>query len=177
MNRVVGMLLLLVVLGSCATREAYTNAIRDEWNLDEASKMKAVQFYTSDYIELVRQKSEGIKTTESDGSLVKSENTTSDRIIIPANTRCIFEGYGENGEILIRFEPGAGRILTFAMKENTTLNRYYFVATWKNGKGLVEYGNEQYEATAASAKAYLVVKLQKWKKEKRKDRVVRGMKV
>ncbi|MDX1445908.1 hypothetical protein [Lishizhenia sp.] len=177
MKRILGVMMLVLVLSSCATREAYTNAIRDEWNLTDASKMKGVQFYTSDYIELVRQKSEGVKTTESDGSLVKSENTTSDRIIIPARTKCIFDSYGENGEIIIRFEPGAGRVLRFAMKENTTLDKYYFVAVWKNGKGLVEYGNEEYEATAASARAYLVVKLQKWKKEKRKDRVVRGMKV
>ena len=177
MKRITGFLLLLLIVASCATKVPYTNQIRDEFELDDASKMKGVQFYTYGPIILEKRSSEGVKTTESDGDLVKSESTTSDRIIIPSSTKCVFEDFTEEGGIIVRFEKGSGKVLRFAMKQNTNLEKYYFVATWKNGKGVVEYGSEEYVVSSQSARAYLVVKIEKWQKEKKKDRVVRGMSV
>jgi hypothetical protein len=52
------------------------------------------------------------------------------------------------------------------------------VADWTQEKGgKLNYGNEPYFATSTSGNAYLMVKRKNLQKTKRKDRVVKGMKV
>ena len=167
----------LIILGSCATKVPYTEKIKNEFNLD-AEKLKKVQFYTSETIILERSEDQEIvSTTGEGGELVSSERSTSERIVIPPNTPCKFEELEEDGSVLIRFEPGTGRVLTFKERKNISNGRFYLEAQWKNGKGELDYGGSVYYAVRSSASAYLMVKLKKWKKNQRKDRVVKGMKI
>ncbi|MDX1651272.1 MAG: hypothetical protein R3277_02195 [Brumimicrobium sp.] len=167
----------LIILGSCATKVPYTPQIKEEFNLT-TDKLKEVQFYTSRTIILERsEQQEMVSTTGKDGALVASERSTSERIIIPSNRPCIFEEIEEDGSILIRFEVGPGRTLAFKERKNISNGRYYLEAQWDNGKGELDYGGSVYYAVQGSASAYLLVKLKKWKKSQRKDRVVKGMKV
>lgn len=167
-----------VALASCGTKVPYTNEIRDEFSLDSDKQLRKVQFYTSATIILEKSKSTGNQGTSDDGSLVESSSSTQDRVIIPINTKGVFEGYGPNGELLIRFEPGTEKVLNFALRANQTSGKYYIVADWTQEKGgKISYGNETYYASSASGNAYLNVILKKLQKTKRKDRVVKGMKV
>ena len=171
------MLLSVVVLSSCATKVAYTKKIKDEFDLTE-DKLKKVQFYTSKTIILERsEKSETTATTGESGDLVVSSSSLSERIVIPTSTPCVFDKIGENGAVFIRFEVGQGRTLVFAERPNMSSGRFYLVADWKAGRGELDYGGGVYFAVSGSDAAYLMVKLKQWKKNQRKDRVVRGMKV
>ena len=108
-----------------------------------------------------------------------SSNKEQDRVIIPSGTKCVFDSYGKAGELIVRFEVGVGRTITFAMRDNSQSGKFYLVADWNNGaaRGSVSYGNEMYTATSSSATAFLQVVKKKLQKTKRKDRVVKGMKV
>ncbi|OFZ58718.1 MAG: hypothetical protein A3D92_05320 [Bacteroidetes bacterium RIFCSPHIGHO2_02_FULL_44_7] len=168
-----------LVLTSCGTKIAYTDAIRDEFGLESEQMVKKVQFYTSATIILEKNKESGNQGTDSDGKLVTSSNKEQDRIIIPIGTKCVFDAYGPNGELVLRFEVGAGKVITFAQRPGTTSGKYYLVADWNSGRsgGVLKYGNETYTATTTSGTAYLEVIRKRLQKTKRKDRVVHGMKV
>lgn len=165
------------ILFSCGKKVAVTNQLKEDYNLNEKN-MKIVQFYTSQIIYLERSKTSGTQGASSDGTLVASKSSEQDRIIIPSHTKCVFDSYGANGEVIIRFETGVGKTLKFAVRPTQTSGKYYLVADWKQDKGdEIMYGNETYYATAESGSAYLMVVLKKLNKTKRKDRVVKGMKV
>lgn len=167
---------LALLIFSCGTKVAVTNQLKEEYDLNERN-MKIVQFYTSQTIILQRSKTSGSQGA-ADGKLVTSKSSEQNRIIIPSNTKCVFDSYGKDGEVFIRFEVGAGKTLKFAVRQGQTNGKYYLVANWKpETGGEIMYGNETYYATPESGSAYLMVVLKKLNKTKRKDRVVKGMKV
>ena len=94
-------------------------------------------------------------------------------------TKCVFDSYGDNGELTLRFEIGIGKTISFLMRGGSTSGKYYLKADWKSRQrgGDVVYGNDLYVATTASATAYLQVIRKRLQKTKRKDRVVKGMRV
>lgn len=168
--------LALTVL-SCSQRVAYTNTLKDDYDLTPLT-MKRLQFYTSSQIILQRSTSKGNQQISADGKLVVNERKQEDRIIINPSTKCIFEKDGDKGEVFIRFEVGAGKTLKFAARQNQSDGKYYLVADWKAGKGgEVEYGNEIFYANTSSGNSFLMVSIQKLKRTQRKDRVVKGVKV
>lgn len=165
------------LLFSCGTKVPLNNQLKEDYNLNETN-MKKVQFYTSQIIYLERSKSTGSQGTSADGTLVTSKSSEQDRIIIPASTKCIFESFGPNGEVILRFETGVGKTLKFGVRATQTNGKYYLFADWQTDKGgELKYGNETYYATTESGSAYLMVVLKKLNKTRRKDRVVKGMKV
>ncbi|MDP5011097.1 MAG: hypothetical protein NWQ47_07715 [Crocinitomicaceae bacterium] len=167
-----------ILLASCGVKVPYTNEIRDEFGLDNEKAVKKVQFYTSATVIFERSKSSGNQGTSESGVLVTNSSKEQDRIIIPINTKCIFDSYGEDGELIIRFETGVNKTLTFMMRPNVQNSKFYLVADWTNPKGgKINYGNEEYTTTASSGNTYLNVVLKKLQKTKRKDRIVKGMKV
>lgn len=179
MKNYVVLFILGLVLTSCGTRIAYTDAIRDEFGLESEQMVKKVQFHTSATIILEKNKESGNLATDDDGKLVSSSNKEENRVIIPVGTKCIFDAYGPNGELVLRFEVGAGKVITFAQRPGTTSGKYYLVADWNSGRsgGVLKYGNETFTATTTSGTAYLEVIRKRLQKTKRKDRVVGGMKV
>lgn len=173
---------LLFIVGltllSCGTKVPYTNEIRDEFGLETDKSLRKVQFYTSGTIILEKSKSSGNQGTSDDGALVTNSSSEQDRVIIPINTKCVFDGFGPNGELMLRFEVGTGKTISFAVRANQTGGKYYLVADWTQDKGgKLTYGNETYYANSSSGNAYLMVVLKKLQKTKRKDRVVKGMKI
>ena len=167
----------VVFLASCATKVPYTNKIKEDFGLTHEN-LKKVQFYTSKTIILERsEKQKRTTTTGQGGDLVVSSTSSSERIVIPANRPCIFDGEDESGAILIRFELGDGRVLRFKQRPNIASDRFYLEAQWQDGRGELDYGGAVYFAVSGSSSAYLLVKLKQWQKNKRKERVVKGMKV
>ena len=179
MKKYLALFIVGLILASCGTKIPYNNQVRDEFGLESKQQVKKVQFFTSATIILEKNKQSGNQTTDDDGALVTSSNSEQDRVIIPIGTKCIFEKYGDNEELIVRFEQGTGKNLTFAMRPGTTSGKYYLVADWKNGSagGTIKYGNEIYSVTSSSGTAYLQVVRKRLQKTKRKDRVVKGMKV
>lgn len=173
------LLIVGLLLFSCGTKVPYTNDVRDEFDLTSDKKLAQVQFYTSSTIIMEKSKSSGNQGTTDDGVLVATSSKNEDRIIIPAGTKCVFDGFGPNGELKLRFEEGSGRIITFAVRPNQTASsKYFLVAEWDpNRGGKIEYGGDTYYANSSSGSAYLEVVLKKLQKTKRKDRIVKGMKV
>lgn len=177
--KIVSILVILLVFASCATKIPYTSKIKEDFALTD-DKLKKVQFYSSRMIILERkEQAETTATTGQSGDLVVSSSSLSERIVIPANTKCVFEKFGETGAVLIRFETGAGRTLTFAERTGGAAGsgRFYLQADWKGGRGELDYGGAVYFAVSGSESAYLMVKLKQWQRNRRKDRVVKGMKV
>jgi hypothetical protein len=164
---------------SCGVKVPFTEDIKKEYSLDDAENMKKVQFYTSTTIVLEKSILRGSKAKTEDGTLVTSKNKIQDRIIIPVNTKCIFDSYDANGNVNIRFELGSGKTIKFGIRENQVTGRYYFIASnWDYEKGgEVQYGGDTYYATSNSGNAFLLVVIKKLQKTRRKDRVVKGLKV
>lgn len=173
---------LIFVIGlfavSCGMKVPYTNQVREDFSLDTNKQLKKVQFYTSATIILEKSKSSQNQETSGDGALVTSSNKNSNRIIIPAQTKCIFDDFGPNGETGIRFEMGAGKVLYFNVRPNQTSGKYYMTAEWTADKGgKITYGEETFYISSFTGNTYLLVKMRKLQKTKRKDRVVKGLKV
>lgn len=175
--RILFLLLTVVLLGSCGMKVPYTQELKKEFDLTP-DKLKKVQFYSSETIILERSdKQDKMTTTSEKGDLVSSSIASSERIVIPANRPCVFEKMDDEGTIQIRFEVGPGRTLVFSERKNIANGRLYLKALWADGKGELDYGGAVYYAVRGSASAYLMVKLKDYKKNRRKDRVVKGMKV
>lgn len=168
----------LLFLSACGMKVPYTEEIKTQYNLSEEG-MRKVQFYTSTTIILQRKNSQENQGTSVSGALVTNENSVENRVIIPASTRCIIEKQEANGDIYVRFEQGDNKILRFAQRKGQSNGRYYlYAAIWDPKKGgEINYGNLTYYATADSGSAYLLVVTKKLRKVKRKDRIVKGLKV
>ena len=169
-----------IFLWGCGTPVPLTNKIRSDFGLEDEQSMAKVQFKTSATIILERSKESGNQGTTSDGTLIQNSSKEQNRIIIPIGTDCVFESFdGENNEmIVVRFEPGVGHTISFGQRAGQSSGKYYLLADWtKKEGGEIEYANSKYYATTSSGTAYLQVIKKKLQKTKRKDRVVRGMKV
>ena len=175
--RVISIFLLALLLGACGVKVPFTNEIRDEFELETDKDLRKVQFFTSETIILEKSKSSGNQSTTEDGALVTSSSNTQDRIIIPINTKCVFDGFGANKELMLRFELGAGKFLLFTTRGNQPSGRYYIKVDADGKGGKLSYGNETYYTTSVGSSSYLLVVLKKLQKTRRKDRVVKGMKV
>lgn len=168
--------LLVLITASCGIKTPYTDQVKEEFNLTP-QKIVKVQFFTSQTVILERSSSSGNQTTGDDGSLVTNSSKTQDRVIIPGGTKCIYERAGEGTELIVRFEVGTGKVLRFNMRPNQQNGKYYLVADWTDKGGKLQYGNESYLVQAGGSSVHLLVKQKKLQKVKRKDRVVKGMKI
>lgn len=154
----------------------YTNRIKNEFNLNSSS-LKKVQFYTSGTMILEPVK-ESMQSNISSGSLY-SVITSQERIIIPINTPCIIESANQNGALNVRFENASGSILSFASRGSVD-SKYYLMADWSNANSnnwIVTYQGQNYRINSAAGNVYLMVKMKGFNNNKRKDRVIGGMKI
>jgi hypothetical protein len=159
---------------------AYTNLIKEEFGLDSDEKMSKVQFFTSATIILNQELKADNQVTTQNGTLVSSSNSEKESIIIPAGTRCLFDHYGPKGEIFVRFENGDGRVLRFFSKSDAS-KRFYFDVDWaQQGGPKINYGDNVYKVDllrGSPRSAVLNVARKKLERSKRKERVVRGLKI
>ncbi|MDR0802206.1 hypothetical protein [Fluviicola sp.] len=176
MKRIFAFAVLALLMTSCAQKIPYTDQVKQDFDLTPENMTK-VQFYTSSNIILEKNQSSGNQGTGSSGELVVSSSKTQNRVIIPSNTRGVFEKVGPNNEVVVRFEIGSGKVVKFATRATQTSGKYYLVADWKSNGGTLEYGNEMYTVASGGSSAFLQVRLKKMQRTKRKDRVVKGMKV
>ncbi len=169
---------LILLLMSCGTKVPFNNDIRERFDLTTDKDLRKVQFFTSQTIILEKSKSSGNQGTTDAGALVTNSSKEENRVIIPIFTKCVFDGFGPNGELMLRFELGTGKTISFSVKSKEPTAKYYLNAEWTvNQGGKLQYGNEQFSTMSSSGNAYLLVVTRRLQKTKRKDRVVKGMKV
>ena len=182
MKNLLGLIAIASVLFSCAVKVPFTNDVKTEFGLDSEVKMRKVQFFTSATIilkQVIEASSE--TTTDDSGVLVSSSTNNSESIIIPANSKCIFEGFGDQKEVQIRFELGENKYISFKSKSNQNRDRYYFNADWRaSGGAVVMYGNKKYKIDmmrGSARSSYILVSRKRLQQSKRKERVIKGMKI
>ncbi len=170
-------------LASCGIKVPYTPQIRDEFGLDSDEKMRKVQFFTSHTIILNQDMKADSENTTQNGTLVSSSSSQKESIIIPAGTKCVFDEFGPQGQLRVRFELGENRILSFGTKAegSATNKRYYFEADWNaQGGAKINYSDKVYKVDllrGSPRSAHLLVVKKRLEKTKRKERVLKGMKV
>lgn len=173
-------LLVGVLLASCGTQIAYTKAVKDEFGLETESKVKKVQFMVSTTVKLIRSSSSANQGTDDSGVLVSNSNSEQEIVTIPIGTYGVFEEFGENGEIVVRFEIGPQKVLHFQTRAGQPAGKFFILADWKADPkkgGKIEYGNQTYYVAKEGGSAYLMVLKKKLNKTKKKDRIVKGLKV
>jgi hypothetical protein len=129
---------------------------------------------------LTRSSSKGNQGTNESGVLVSNSSSEKEQVIIPIGTDCVFEEFGENGEIVVRFEIGPQKVLHFQTRPGQEDGKFFIVADWKADPkqgGKIEYGNQTYYVAKEGGSAYLMVLKKNLNKTKNKDRVVKGLKV
>lgn len=167
---------------SCGVRVPYTNDLRDEFSLDTEEKMRNVQFLISQTIVLDQELISDSQNTTENGTLISSSNSKKESLIIPSGTKCIFEAFGTKGEILVRFETGDQKVLIFSSKADGNRNkRYYFEADWTSQGGpKIKYGGNTFKVNllrGAARSSYIEVVKKNLMKSRRKERVIKGLKV
>lgn len=173
------LLLTAITLSGCAVKIAYTNEIRDQLSIDTDAEMRRLQFFTSAPIILdqVFPKDKQL-TTDENGVIQNNNSRVRERIIIPTNTKCVFEEFGEKDKILVRFEEGKGKTLTFDIKPNS--KRYYLdINPNEPGGPTIKYGKNTYKVDvlrSSGASVYLLIKKNNTP-TRSKGRIVKGMKV
>lgn len=174
----VALFILAITFVSCGSKIPFTDQLKEEFNLEAETQMKKVQFYISQTIVLQRVKQTGAQGTTDSGALVTNKSREENRITIQAQTPGVFESYGKSGEMIVRFEVGQGRVLSFKVRQQGNTSKYYLDATWDMNKGgELTYSNEKYTVESYAGNSYLMVVLKKLQKTKRQDRVVKGMKI
>lgn len=177
------LLSLALTIVSCGVKVPYTTQIRDEFGLDTEEKMSKVQFFVSGTIYLDEEKRNDNQNTTQNGTLISSSSSSKESVIIPINTRCVFDGFGTKGELLVRFETGEEKVIPFATKEGgaSTGKRFYFSPETTNSGSFVKYGSSRYKVrtnvTSDPRNVHLLVVKRRLDRSKRKERVVKGMKV
>ena len=169
----------ILTLSSCVITEAYTKELKEKLSIDTDAEMKKLQFYTSGTIilEEVLTGTQELKTDEN-GVIIPSSKKVKEKIIIPANTKCIFDDFGEKDKIMVRFEEGKEKTLTFDVKPNN--KRYYLdIDPNQTGGPTLKYGKKTFKVDLLSSggtSVYLLVKSSN-QRTRTKGRVVKGMKV
>jgi len=145
--------------------------MQEEYNFPE-SKLKKVQFYTSDEIILVQTKSEG-DVVVNDGKLIMRSEKAVEKIIIKKNTPCVLEEIVDKNKFLYSFEYGDNRVILFG---NDKGGYYSLMAKeWKNKVGEISYSNKKY--LTVNGDVFLKIKVKNLKKLKGKQRTVKGRKI
>lgn len=164
-------ILLCIILQSCASRVPFTSDLQQEYHFPE-SRLKRVQFYTSGEIVLAETKTDGDVTISNGKLIVKSEHQV-EKIILKKNTPCVLEQVIDDNKFLFSFEYGDGRVLLFG---NTSTGYYSLMAKdWKNKVGTISYAGKRYVTT--NGDVYLNIKLRKLNQLKGRQRTVKGRKV
>ena len=171
---------IILVLASCGMKVPYTTLIKEEFGLDSEEKMAKVQFFTSGTIILNQELKADNQVTTENGALVSSSNSEKETIIIPASTRCLFDHFGANDEIFVRFETGAGKVISFNTKSSASKNYTLNVDWTQKGGPKINYGDNVYKIDMSKGSpraAILQVVKKKLDRVKRKERVAKGLKV
>jgi hypothetical protein len=153
----------IVSLTACQSLVPFTNVERTRYNFTN-SDLKKMQFYISREVTIQRgEKGENNQQIDEDGKLVVSTSASIDEITIDAKTEGICVKVLDGNKLAISFWDEDSKYLVFGDPNNR--GRYTIMgATWKNGKGKINFDGKVYYIMPGGAGAYL-----KFEKVNKKD--------
>ncbi|HLP50142.1 MAG TPA: hypothetical protein VK154_04620 [Chitinophagales bacterium] len=175
MKNVLLFLFIAFAFSSCKNLVPYTDSMKKKYNWGE-SEIKRIQFYVSHDIVLHREAQKG--STDIEKGVIKNvRGRKVDEIIIPAGTKGIVTEIPKESKLLVSFETGDDRYLSFGVNPNAS-DRYVLLASdWKNEMGKVHYAGDEYYTDPDSKYASLLVDLRKIEKMEVKQRIAKGRKI
>ena len=175
MRKTILFLSIAALLSSCKNLVPYTDAMRQQhnWSNDD---MKRIQFYVSHDIILHREFSSA-KTEIAQGKIKMIKGKKVDEIIIQAGTKGVVTDIPKENKMLVSFETGDDRYLSFGVNPNAS-NKYVLLATdWNNEMGKVHYSGTEYYTDPDSKYASLLVDLRRIDDRQLKQHIAKGRKV
>lgn len=163
---------LALITTSCGPEMVpFTTDVEYETGLNK-EQLRNVQFYTSAPIVLYRELN-NIVTEVTRGEIKMMNGRQVEQIVIPPNTPgVVINGNAER--LGVSFEKGTDRFLVFG-KNPRQSNAYTLLAKdWKNNEGSVQYDGREFKVNTASASAYLVVNMKRFKDLNVSSRTAKG---
>lgn len=164
-----------LLFSSCKNLVPYTDAMKKKYNWGE-SEIKRIQFYVSHDIVLHREAQKG-STDIQKGVIKNVRGRKVDEIIIPAGTKGIVTEIPNEKKLLVSFETGDDRYLSFGVNPNAGDKYVLLASDWKNEMGRVHYAGEEYYTDPDSKYASLLVDLRRIENMEVKQRVAKGRKI
>jgi hypothetical protein len=163
--------LLPIIVGlfvSCTSQKvAYTPDIQNTYGFSE-ERLQSIQFYTSEDITLFINKSNQA-TRIANGKVIIDASDIEDAIFIPRNTPCVLVKKIDSNILVVSFESGQGKQISFINNGNT-----YSIGAkdWVGNQGVLKYGNKNY--FTISKETFLMIKVRKLNHIIRSQRTIRG---
>ncbi len=174
-SKILALILVSFSLTSCTSEKiAFTPGIQNKHQFTEL-ELKNIQFYTSEEIVLYNTKDYEHQSIQG-GTIVFSDNGSSETVIIPKNTPCILEKVIDDGNMLVlSFEYGGiGKQLYFTNNNNVCYSLSAKEWTDVNGVmvGKLKYANKHYKTNAGNV--FLTVKVKSIKHISNRERLIKG---
>ena len=134
--------------------------------------LSKVQFYISNDIILYKT-SEKNKASIENGKVVVLNRNNSESIIIRKNTPCILEYSLNSKNLIVSFELGVGKYLSFG----TDSTGYFSLMAqkWQGKKGILKYAHNTY--TTESGGTFLLIQMRELKRIDQRYKVIYGRKL
>jgi hypothetical protein len=169
-------LLLLAVISmtawSCKPKSIFMETARLAL-VENNVELRTVQVYNDKAI-VMRRKANSSEVSQSGGKLVMVDGEQVLEVVIRAGTPGVITGV-QNGEFLVRFEAGAGKVLQFY--KNTKGAFQIDADKWIGQKGQIKYANLEFLVEAESNDVILMFKEKKRYKSASNLRTVKGLRV
>ena len=169
--------IVFLMLTACGIKRPYTEELKNKFDLND-KKLKEIQFYTSSTIILEQSYDKYSKGKADEGVVVSNSVKSKNRVIIPANTKCIVKTISQDEmEMLFNInEKKQEETLRFSIQRNQLSGRYYIKSSNDNDE--VYYGAEKFKiANYSSLNSFLLVKSKELKKTRISIRKVKGIDV
>lgn len=164
-----------MLFGACTSTVPFTQNTRENLKLNEEN-LKGIQFYTSSTIVLKRGDQVQDTKTE-DGTLTITQGKDIEEVVIKAGTPCVVDKVIDANTLAIRFDDNGSKYLVFGSIKQR--NGFYSLMArdWKNGIGVVNYGEKYYKASMNEGQTILTYKVKQIKQIEKKQEVVKGAKL
>lgn len=175
MRKIILFLSIVTLLSSCKNLVPYTDAMRKQhnWSNDD---VKRIQFYVSRDIVLHRELANS-STEIVQGKIKMIKGKKVDEILIQAGTKGVVTDIPKENKMLVSFETGEDRYLSFGVNPNAGDKYVLLASDWSNEMGKVHYSGTEYYTDPDSKYAALLVDLRRIDDMQVRQHVAKGRKV
>ncbi len=163
----------VIMLHSCATKIPFTQAIREKYQISD-EELKHLQFYISHDVVLSRVSQDEKTKTLEDGTLKITTGKEYDEVLLKSGTPGVVENVLDEKRIAVSFEAGENKYIVFGDPNDRKGNYTLLAAEWKNNRGILKYGNQEYYANQGASNVYLMFKMRSLNKIKGQTKIVKG---
>jgi hypothetical protein len=170
------LMVISLFFASCATRIPFTQAIKEQYQLNEED-MKKIQFYASSDIVLQRGEVTDKSVGTDQGKLKVTDGKSVEEVLIRAGTPGVVEKVIDANRVAVSFENKEGAFIIFGDPYDKKGRYTLLAADWENNRGKLEYMGKTYYAAQGTSNVYLTFYLQKLNKYKKQQHVATGKKL